>query len=268
MPARKVDRMSATEPHGLAGLLPMLALVAGDEHAEDVQRGKIEHVRAAWPIALFGQIVALVIVIATMGFAASWSSVVPLLLPAVAGLALLATQTALLLAPPLARLAHHVQVRLAMALNAGLGAVQAILLNVVSLAPARIAHEAGLFALILSAAMIALALAPSPAILLAYGATLLIGCVVSSGSVAAAFTALAMTPVALTLLWRATSVDLRMRRQTLRRESQRGLAERLVREFESQGSGWFWETDREGRLTYLSRKVAAPPRPTGRPSIG
>lgn len=30
----------------------------------------------------------------------------------------------------------------------------------------------------------------------------------------------------------------------------------LVREFEAQGSGWFWQTDRAGRLTYLSEKVA------------
>ena len=34
------------------------------------------------------------------------------------------------------------------------------------------------------------------------------------------------------------------------------LALRLVREFEEQGSGWFWQTDREGRVTYLSDKVA------------
>jgi diguanylate cyclase (GGDEF)-like protein len=38
---------------------------------------------------------------------------------------------------------------------------------------------------------------------------------------------------------------------------ERGLvALRLVTEFEEQGSGWFWETDRDGRLTYLSEKVA------------
>jgi len=34
------------------------------------------------------------------------------------------------------------------------------------------------------------------------------------------------------------------------------LARRLVREFEEGGSGWFWHTDRDGRLTYLSDKVA------------
>jgi diguanylate cyclase (GGDEF)-like protein/PAS domain S-box-containing protein len=34
------------------------------------------------------------------------------------------------------------------------------------------------------------------------------------------------------------------------------LAQRLVQGFEAQGSGWLWETDRHGRLTYLSDKVA------------
>ncbi|MBN2970600.1 hypothetical protein JW805_01035 [Roseomonas aeriglobus] len=33
-------------------------------------------------------------------------------------------------------------------------------------------------------------------------------------------------------------------------------AQLLVREFEEQGSGWFWRTDRDGFVTYLSRKVA------------
>ena len=42
-----------------------------------------------------------------------------------------------------------------------------------------------------------------------------------------------------------------------RREARSGrLAIRLVREFEAQGTGWFWQTDREGNLVYLSQKVA------------
>ena len=32
---------------------------------------------------------------------------------------------------------------------------------------------------------------------------------------------------------------------------------RLVKNFEENGAGWFWETDREGNLTYLTSKVAA-----------
>ena len=57
------------------------------------------------------------------------------------------------------------------------------------------------------------------------------------------------------------------RRGTLRDPDQRSAREEafargqqalsLVREFEEMGSGWFWQTDRAGRLTYLTAKVAA-----------
>ncbi len=38
--------------------------------------------------------------------------------------------------------------------------------------------------------------------------------------------------------------------------SQGQLAVRMIAEFEGHGTGWFWEADRRGRLTYLSEKVA------------
>ncbi|MGZ2992744.1 hypothetical protein AAER26_08355, partial [Pseudomonas aeruginosa] len=34
------------------------------------------------------------------------------------------------------------------------------------------------------------------------------------------------------------------------------LAAQLVREFESHGTGWFWQTDKDGNISYLSAKVA------------
>ncbi|MGN6278067.1 MAG: EAL domain-containing protein [Sphingomonas sp.] len=43
------------------------------------------------------------------------------------------------------------------------------------------------------------------------------------------------------------------------------LAARLVEEFEAHGSGWFWQTDRQGRLTYLSDKVVQQLAPSGDP---
>ncbi len=46
------------------------------------------------------------------------------------------------------------------------------------------------------------------------------------------------------------------------------LAARLVSEFEAQGSGWFWQTDRDGRLVYLSEKVADAVTEPGLPPLG
>ncbi|MDG5488602.1 EAL domain-containing protein [Sphingomonas sp. BGYR3] len=40
-------------------------------------------------------------------------------------------------------------------------------------------------------------------------------------------------------------------------EADGALALQLVRAFEDHGSGWFWQTDRQGRITYLTAKVSA-----------
>ncbi|WP_083224591.1 putative bifunctional diguanylate cyclase/phosphodiesterase [Sphingomonas panacis] len=46
------------------------------------------------------------------------------------------------------------------------------------------------------------------------------------------------------------------------------VAARLVQEFEEQGTGWFWQTDCEGHVTYLSAKVAAELDTADTPAIG
>jgi len=46
------------------------------------------------------------------------------------------------------------------------------------------------------------------------------------------------------------------------------VAARLVQEFEEQGTGWFWQTDSEGNVTYLSSKVAAELDTPDTPAIG
>ena len=43
---------------------------------------------------------------------------------------------------------------------------------------------------------------------------------------------------------------------------------RLVRAFEEHGAGWFWETDREGKITYLSPRVVADLEADGLSPIG
>src|SRR5258706_116970 len=39
-------------------------------------------------------------------------------------------------------------------------------------------------------------------------------------------------------------------------EARGRMASRLVQEFESHTTGWFWQTDSHGRITYISGKVA------------
>jgi diguanylate cyclase (GGDEF)-like protein/PAS domain S-box-containing protein len=54
------------------------------------------------------------------------------------------------------------------------------------------------------------------------------------------------------------------------REHEQRRAEELLAEYEETGQGWFWETDRRGQLTYVSRRIAkllgkAPAELEGRP---
>ncbi len=52
-----------------------------------------------------------------------------------------------------------------------------------------------------------------------------------------------------------TDHSLELDRATVSSEGQ--LAVKMIAEFEDHGTGWFWEADRQGRVTYLSAKVAA-----------
>ncbi|MDH7972035.1 EAL domain-containing protein [Sphingomonas sp. AR_OL41] len=57
-------------------------------------------------------------------------------------------------------------------------------------------------------------------------------------------------------------------RQRDRSQMQGRMATRLIAEFESHSTGWFWQTDSEGRVTYLSEKVAAELDLPDMPAIG
>ncbi len=54
----------------------------------------------------------------------------------------------------------------------------------------------------------------------------------------------------------------------IRDQAEGMLAARLVHEFETQGTGWFWQTDRQGIITYLSPKVAVAVSAPDEPAIG
>ena len=71
--------------------------------------------------------------------------------------------------------------------------------------------------------------------------------------------AAAMTLVALLLVGvlRVARTDLSRLAERRSVELAGRTAARLVAEFEAQGSGWFWQTDRHGEVTYLSAGIAA-----------
>ncbi|MGU3391669.1 EAL domain-containing protein [Sphingomonas sp. M1A8_2b] len=86
-----------------------------------------------------------------------------------------------------------------------------------------------------------------------------VGAVLAVAAVAGPGLALAMALLGLVSLAAVTrqlaqgDLDLELDRAELASEG--NLAVRMIAEFEGQGTGWFWEADRQGRITYLSAKV-------------
>ncbi len=62
---------------------------------------------------------------------------------------------------------------------------------------------------------------------------------------------------------RLARLDARAAHARAAEASEGRLAAKMIAEFEGHGTGWFWESDRQGRLTYLSDKVAADLRSDG-----
>ncbi len=70
---------------------------------------------------------------------------------------------------------------------------------------------------------------------------------------------------------RLARIDYALELDRVEQASEGRLAIKMIAEFEGHGTGWFWEADRQGRVTYLSAKVAGElehASDTPRPAIG
>jgi len=85
---------------------------------------------------------------------------------------------------------------------------------------------------------------------------------------------LAGVATVLLILFTGTLRLVRLDRATTRADTVRAMegafAAKMIAEFEDQGTGWFWEVDRDGRIVYISARVAEAiagfgPAPLGRP---
>ena len=157
----------------------------------------------------------------------------------------------------------HRRMRALVVATAALGATLLCLAWSVAELPPGNWEQAGLVAA--AGALIAAAVAALPvrAGTLGLGAGLVVALAIRSPSVVSSLTALPFFGCVAIGLMRLGRVDLGQALDRAEESSDGRFAAKMVAEFEGQGTGWFWETDRHGRVTYLSPQVATEMATTG-----
>jgi diguanylate cyclase (GGDEF)-like protein/PAS domain S-box-containing protein len=242
----------ARPSRSLAGLFGLGE--GGSAWVVESRRAQVRLAGAAMPFALVAQLIAAAVV-AGLGLGIAGASLAGLIAPAMLGLFATGGAWYFLTAKAPRKLAMNAQVGVALGLGAGLGVLQALLLWEATQLPGGAAASACAAA---AAAALVIGIAAFLPIRIAGlalgGAAACTFALLSGGTVGVV--ALLFLGCLSALVHRLASTDLKEIATRARAESESVLARRLVREFENHGTGWFWETDRNGRLTYVSAKVA------------
>ena len=238
-------------------LLAALGLIDMDNRADWVDRhGRLRELAAMLPAALFVQLLAVTVM--GMGAAIANGGHLPprLIFAAAMTLAGALAMLVVLSIKPM-RLwpsHHHAQLAVLFAMMQALGL--SMLLWLAWRLPAGTWQIAGFVGTLGALGMTAVALHPARAALVGFAAVIVGSVVAAVGADAPSIIAggcllcLALATRRLALLDFDTAL-----REARINDSGR-LAAQLVREFETHGNGWFWQTDRHGNVSYLSPKVA------------
>ena len=244
------------EPRDRVPAAVLLGL-AHDERAPlaDAGAARLAQVKAVWPIAMAAQMVGAAVLVAMP--LRGGAAISPLAFAGVGLTTALAGMIWALLALPLLRdwPVHHLN-RALMLLAAGTAGGLLLLLWAAARMPAGPAQLGSFVAAAGAIGISALVLQPVRAATLGFGAGLVVALLTLAGAgpalgVAAAF--LGCLGIATRRLARH---DVAAAMAHAAEASEGRLAAKMIAEFEGQGTGWFWEADRYGRVTYLSAVVA------------
>ncbi len=232
---------------------PTLAMLLGiAEDRQDPHGQSLDHlaqVAAAWPMAAGVQCVAVVAACIASGGAVSTLGLAALL-----GLA--STVTSLVVRRPLFGWQPH---RRAQVLSVTAAAIAATLLPLIWQTASAPAHPVQLGATVMlagAAGLSGLAVHSVRAAILSFGAGLVLAmALLVSAPLVIAEAAVLLGALALATL-RLAHLDRAARLSQAERSDEGRHAVKMIAEFEGHGTGWFWEADRHGRITYLSAKVA------------
>ena len=253
MPAEGSSRLSV--PHRIADMLRLVGLREDHRDAAiDMHLTKVRRVAVVWPVAL--------VAVAASGAAATGAAAsagVELALTAgIAGAALtIAIAIALLLRlSDGAEQSIVLRTRMLMMAAAALGATMLALALRTAALPASLLEHMALIAVAGALVTVAVAALPVRAGTLGLGLGLVVMLAIQSATPVMPLTALPFLLCVTVALVRLGRVDLGHALERAAEASEGRFAAKMVAEFEGQGTGWFWETDRNGRVTYLSPQVA------------
>jgi diguanylate cyclase (GGDEF)-like protein len=228
----------------------------GDTDAAFDQLQPLRQVASVWPLAIVAQLIAPATFLAA-ALVIGHGALVPQIiirggLAASMGLIVFAV----LRIGRTRELAAHLQVRVIALASAGMAASLLYLLQqTAAFAPGKL--QLACFVAVFGAiAVSALALFAVRAAVLAFAIGLVATVAWFSGLSVATGLAFGFFACLVIVAYRLAQLDHAIADARAEDENEGRLASRLVEEFESHGSGWFWQTDRQGRLTYLSQKVA------------
>ena len=231
--------------------------LAEDERAPLADAGAMNlgQVKAVWPIAMAAQAVGAAVLIGIP--MQEGTTIAPLAYAGVGTVTALSGVIWALLALPLTRRwpIHRLN-RALTGLGAGIAAGLLLLLWTAARMSVGPAQLGGFVAAAGAVGMTAVALQPVRAATLGFGGGLVLALLGLAGFSVALGVAAAFYGCLAASTRRLARHDVDAAIAQAAEASEGRLAAKMIAEFEGQGTGWFWEADRYGRVTYLSAVVA------------
>ena len=242
---------------GKAGALVVLGLVDDNsEHGSAILAKRLVHLAALWPIVIAVQAIA---VVALTGITAIDHDHPGPLATAVAGVATLALSLlvlGILKWPALRTTSPVIRNRVIVgALTLIAGGLFGLIWQAANLSDPAMRTTA-IVACIGALGLTAISAHQVRAANLGFSVGLMVMFVIASGLWIASGVALAILAGIIVTTIRLARLDFLDARKMAEEAHEGRLAAKMIDEFETHATGWFWEADRHGRVTYLSAKVA------------
>ncbi len=235
-------------------LVETLGLIASDDDSlHAASESRLAEVAALWPVVVAALTLSSAGIVAARTLSHTLTPATAML---EAILALFGIAAWMLLASPIGRsVTPHRRVTALTLVAVALGIGLSLQLNLTSGLP-EVLHITGFVFSVGAIILTAITLHAVRAASLAFAAALALMVPVSAGFGLPAAAAALLAALLVAGLSRVAAHDQQQHGEREQHGHEQRLAARLVEGYEDHGTGWFWQTDRTGNLTYLTDKVA------------